>query len=266
MTTPPSLVLRGSGVTVLRFEGGAVNLGRATETHDIPLAAIELVRAEGRAVAIELTAPDGVEPTAYRVEDVSEVAATAFAEAVNASLPARTEPVDGSALVTTYTRTATPAPRVSRRTVLGIATAVPVLALDVFLGVAGRLEYALMFWLSAVVAAVGGFLVLTMSQGLYRMRYLPKHGITVVARFSHCTNNTRVYRYTDTEGISRTYTNNVGGQTVELSYDPRNPKVAVHQEGLYVRGMMSLMTLVGCGLACGGLYGIGWLVVTTLKG
>ncbi|MFE5713873.1 hypothetical protein ACFQ7J_24020 [Streptomyces sp. NPDC056501] len=265
MTASPSLVLRGSGAAVLRFEGGAVNLGRPGATHDIPLAAIELVHARGRTVAIELTAPDGVEPATYRVEDVSEAAATAFAEAVNTALPARTEAVDGSALVTTYTHAA-PAPRFPRRTALAIGAAVPVVGLDVFLGMAGRLEYALTFWPALLVVVTGAYLGFTMGQGLYRMWYLPKHGITVVAQFSHYTNNTKVYRYTDTGGASHTYSNNVGGQTVELSYDPRNPKVAVHQEGLYVRCMMVLMTFVACGIGGGGLYGVGWLVITTLTG
>ncbi|MET7755497.1 hypothetical protein ABZT27_12370 [Streptomyces sp. NPDC005389] len=50
-----------------------------------------------------------------------------------------------------------------------------------------------------------------------------------------------------------------------LSYDPRDPKTAIHTEGLYVRGMMTLMALVGCGLAGGGLFGIGWLVAETLR-
>ncbi|MGA5195918.1 hypothetical protein [Streptomyces exfoliatus] len=99
------------------------------------------------------------------------------------------------------------------------------------------------------MVVVGVFLAFTMGQGLYRMWYLPKHGVTVVARFSHHTNNTKVYRYTDTEGITHTYDNNVGGQTVELSYDPRDAKVAVHREGVYVRCMM---TLVGGGVVGGG--------------
>ncbi|MFB7589890.1 DUF3592 domain-containing protein [Streptomyces sp. NPDC056169] len=149
---------------------------------------------------------------------------------------------------------------------LATAAAAPVLALDVFLGVAGRFEYALMFWLGALVAVTGVFLVFTMSRDLYRMWHLPKHGITVVAQFSHVTNNTKVYRYTDTDGVSHTYDNNVGGQTVELSYDPRNPKAAVHQEGLYSRCMMMVMTLIGCGIGGGALYGIGRLVVTTVTG
>ncbi|MFE2554650.1 hypothetical protein ACFXGT_01210 [Streptomyces sp. NPDC059352] len=269
MTTTPSLVLRGSGAAVLRFEEGAVTLGRPGEDHHIPLAAIGRVRAEGRTVAIELTAPEGTEPTVCRVEDVSEAAVTAFADAVNTALPERTEAVDGSTLVTTHVLAA-PAPRsirVTRRKVIAIGAAVPLLALDVFLGVAGRMEYAIIFWLALLAVAAGGSMAFSMGRDLYRKWYLPRHGITVVATFSHHTyKHTRVYRYTDTNGISRTYKTPVGGSSFELSYDPRDPEVAVHPESVFVRCLTSLMLLVGCGLAGGGLYGIGWLVVTTLRG
>ncbi|MFD8205406.1 DUF3592 domain-containing protein [Streptomyces sp. NPDC059695] len=262
MTTAPSLVLRGSGDAVLRFEEGAVTLGRPDVGHHIPLAAIARARAEGRTVEMELRAPEGAEPTTYRVEDVSEAAATAFAEAVNGALPEADG--DGAALVTTWIPSA-PARRLAPWQVRALVAAVPVVALDVFLGVAGPLPYLFLFWPAALVVAVGVFLVHVTARGLYRMWHLPRHGITVVAEFSHHTNRTRVYRYTDTTGTAHTYDNSVGGERFEVAYDPRNPKVAVHREGLYVRGMMALMTLVGCGLTGGGLSGMGWLVVGAVR-
>ncbi|WP_225803540.1 DUF3592 domain-containing protein [Streptomyces sp. NK15101] len=260
MTTSPSLVLRGSGSAVLRFAGGAVTLGLPDKGHHIPLAAIAVVHARGRTVEVELTAPNGAEPVVYRVEDVSEAAATAFADSVNDALPEE-EAYDGAELVTTRAVEAA-APR---RWPLAIGAAVPVLALDVFLGAAGGARSAGLFWPALLVVAVGVLLVHVMGRGLYRMWHLPRHGITVVAEFSHHTNRTRVYRYTDTRGASHTYDHNVGGASVEVSYDPRDPKTAVHREGLYVRCMMALMTLVGCGAAGGGLYGIGWLVMDALR-
>lgn len=42
--------------------------------------------------------------------------------------------------------------------------------------------------------------------------------------------------------------------------------MVIHPEGPYVRGMMTLMALVGCGPAGGGLFGVGRLVVASLKG
>ncbi|MFF8377277.1 DUF3592 domain-containing protein [Streptomyces sp. NPDC015661] len=260
MTTSPSLVLRGSGDAVLRFEGTVVTLGRPGGGHRIPLAAIESVQAEGRAVEIELTGAG--DP--YRVEDVSEAAATAFVDAVTAALP-ETPVADGAGLVTTYAVPAPP-PRLARRQARALVAAVPVVALDVFVGAAGEWGYAGLFWPAFLVVAVGVFLVYVMGRDLYRMWHLPRHGITVAAEFSHYTNNTRVFTYTDATGTTHTYNNTVGGTRFEVSYDPRDPKVAIHPEGLYVRGMMALMTLVGCGLAGGGWFGIGWLVVEAVRG
>ncbi|MFJ5707772.1 hypothetical protein [Streptomyces sp. NPDC093105] len=108
MTATPSLVLRG-GESVLRFAGGPVTLRRPDKEHHIPLAAISFVHAEGRSVAIVLTASGADEPTIYRVADVDETGALAFADAVTAALPETPAP-DGAALVTTSTpRAAEPA-------------------------------------------------------------------------------------------------------------------------------------------------------------
>ncbi|WP_282695136.1 hypothetical protein [Streptomyces sp. CC208A] len=107
MTATPSLVLRG-GESVLHFAGGPVTLHRPDKEHHIPLAAISFVHAEGRSVAIVLTASGANEPTIYRVTEVSEAAALAFAEAVTAALPETPAP-DGAELVTTSAlRTAAP--------------------------------------------------------------------------------------------------------------------------------------------------------------
>ncbi|MFD4372078.1 hypothetical protein [Streptomyces sp. NPDC058486] len=101
MTATPSLVLRG-GESVLRFAGGPVTLHRPDKEHHIPLAAISFVHAEGRSLAIVLTASGANEPTIYRVTDVDETAALVFADAVTAALPAVPAP-DGPDLVTTTT-------------------------------------------------------------------------------------------------------------------------------------------------------------------
>ncbi|MEU3610511.1 hypothetical protein AB0E83_34500 [Streptomyces sp. NPDC035033] len=99
MTATPSLVLRG-GESVLHFAGGPVTLHRPDKEHRIPLAAISFVHAEGRSVAIVLTASGANEPTIYRVADADEAAALAFADAVTAALPEDPAP-DGAALVVT---------------------------------------------------------------------------------------------------------------------------------------------------------------------
>ncbi|MFF2776574.1 hypothetical protein ACFVU3_16865 [Streptomyces sp. NPDC058052] len=159
MTATPSLVLRG-GESVLRFAGGPVTLHRPDKEHHIPLAAISFVHAEGRSVAIVLTASGANEPTIYRVTDVSEDGALAFADAVTAALPEVPAP-DGAALVTTR---APRAPEPRRAPGKGIAAAVAAVAavLGVLLALnAPQGAYAPLFWLVPPVAAAGGFLACT---------------------------------------------------------------------------------------------------------
>ncbi|MFJ3501763.1 MULTISPECIES: hypothetical protein [unclassified Streptomyces] len=55
---------------------------------------MRIVRAEGRAVTIEIIGPAGSTPAVHRIGGVIEAAATVFADVVNASLPER---ADGSA-------------------------------------------------------------------------------------------------------------------------------------------------------------------------
>ncbi|GGY31601.1 hypothetical protein [Streptomyces omiyaensis] len=133
MTATPSLVLRG-GESVLRFAGGPVTLHRPDKEHHIPLAAISFVHAEGRSLAIVLTASGANEPTIYRVTDVDEAAALAFGEAVTAALPAEPAP-DGAELVTTRAPRA-PEPPAARGVAWGpvaaAVAAVLLIALAVF--------------------------------------------------------------------------------------------------------------------------------------
>ncbi|MFD6349257.1 hypothetical protein ACFWF9_31730 [Streptomyces roseolus] len=135
MTATPSLVLHG-GESVLHFAGGPVTLHRPDKEHHIPLAAISFVHAEGRSLAIVLTASGANEPTIYRVTGVDEAAALAFGEAVTAALPADPAP-DGAALVTTRAPGAPePAGAAGARGVpwkpLAVAAAVLLIALAVF--------------------------------------------------------------------------------------------------------------------------------------
>ncbi|MFF9144390.1 hypothetical protein ACF1BN_05985 [Streptomyces sp. NPDC014861] len=150
MTATPSLVLRG-GESVLRFAGGPVTLHRVDKEHHIPLAAISFVHAEGRSLAIVLTASGTNEPTIYRVTDVDEADALAFAEAVTAALPEAPAP-DGAELVTTRA----PEPPRTRRPAAAVV-ALPLVALGAFLALnAPRGPYAAVFWLLTLAAAAGG--------------------------------------------------------------------------------------------------------------
>ncbi|MFI8513845.1 hypothetical protein ACIGHB_22210 [Streptomyces sp. NPDC085460] len=133
-----------------------MTLHRPDKEHHIPLAAISFVHAEGRSVAIVLTASGANEPTIYRVTDVSETDALAFADAVTAALPEVPAP-DGAALVTT--RAPRPQPPRTRRPAVAAAVALPLVALGAFLALnAPRGAYAAALWLLALAAAGGGFL------------------------------------------------------------------------------------------------------------
>ncbi|MGW4999487.1 hypothetical protein ACWEP8_17620 [Streptomyces hydrogenans] len=98
-TTSPIPVLRGRAGTTLQAQDDVLVLSRRRKEKRIPLQAVRRVGAEGRALAVELTAPAGTTPVTYEVRGVSEVAATAFADAVTALLPEE-RAADGTALVT----------------------------------------------------------------------------------------------------------------------------------------------------------------------
>ncbi|MFB7354439.1 hypothetical protein [Streptomyces gardneri] len=80
-------------------------------------------------------------------------------------------------------------------------------------------------------ALLGAVIAWTVGGSLRESWYIPARGVTAVAEFSHSTHTTRVYGYT--AGNSHTYTGPVGGQHIELSYDPRDPATAIRPEGLY---------------------------------
>ncbi|MBC2908069.1 hypothetical protein [Streptomyces cupreus] len=93
----PIPVLQGRDGTVLSAEQEGLVLERSGEELTIPAEAIARVHAKARSVTVELRAPLGATPSVHRIEDVSEAAATAFADAVNALLPEPTEKTDGGA-------------------------------------------------------------------------------------------------------------------------------------------------------------------------
>ncbi|MFB7367683.1 hypothetical protein [Streptomyces hydrogenans] len=265
MTATPSLVLRG-GESVLRFAGGPVTLHRTDKEHHIPLAAISFVHAEGRSVAIVLTASGANEPTIYRVTDVSEAGALAFADAVTAALPPVPAP-DGAALVTTSPLRAAPEPGRARRWTVAAAVGVPLVALDALIALrAPRGEYALVFWLVVLFAGVGGLLARSAGREAYRQWHLPRHGITVVGRFAHHTNDRKVYRYTDADGVEHDHATRSGPDEIELAYDPRDPARAIRPETPYGRVMGVVATLVGAAMTAACLAAVVALVTVAVRG
>lgn len=251
--TSPIPVLRGSGGSVLQSDGDALVLRRSDEEARIPLAAVGLVRAEGRAVEVVLVAPEGTEAAVHRVDGVSGAAATAFAEAVNRSLPERTDgeaAVDGSSLVTVRTLTEDPGDTGVRRVKrAAIAVAALLLAVSVANGVlGGSVGIAVLVLLGGAVGAaitLFGVGAVWVHVELWR---LPRYGITVVAQ-KH-PEQYRTYIYTDTHGVSRTMYGKSSKPEIEVAYHPRNPRNAVvcPTRGKLIFDSLFALAILGFGL------------------
>ncbi|MFF8605747.1 hypothetical protein ACF06X_07390 [Streptomyces sp. NPDC015346] len=225
----PIPVLRGSGGVVLQAEEDDLVLTRGREETRIPLQAVRTVQAEGRAVAVELTAPAGSTPAVHRVGGVSEAAATMFADAVNASLPESAdesaEAADGSALVTVSTLTESDEDAWFRKFTFWAWTAgLLIVAMTVVIGILGPMEMAVLFLLvtpfGVGITAFGAGLL----SHMYDIWYLPRHGITVEAK-----RNGVSYVYTDMQGATHSRIDLLGrstAPTVQVAYRPGRPGVS----------------------------------------
>ncbi|OSZ56317.1 hypothetical protein OQI_33600 [Streptomyces pharetrae CZA14] len=218
-TTSPIPVLRGSGGTTLQAKEDALVLRRWRKEKRIPLQAVRQVRAEGRALAVELTAPAGTTPTVCRVRGVSAAAATMFADAVTACLPEERE-ADGAALVTEGTPAESEDEAYWRKLkicawVVGLVT----VGVAVAMAIVGSGILACVFLIGNPVTL--GIVVL----GLYGMRmpyyewYLPRYGITVEAVYR----GPRSYAYTDLHGVARTASVAGNAPTRRVAYHPDRP-------------------------------------------
>ncbi|MFE9821686.1 DUF3592 domain-containing protein [Streptomyces sp. NPDC005791] len=269
-TTPalPSLVLRGSSATA-RFGDGFDYVqweedGRVTR---IPLDAIEAVRSLDRSFQVVLTTAEADRrPAVYAVHDASTAAVTTFCAALQARLPERGDEglrVDGEDLITEV-----PAghPRTPSKRVLLVAVIAVFAVIDGAVAVLREPAWAIALPFLQLFASTGVFLALTLGRGLYEALRLPKHGITVMAELDHYTDSTKVYRYEDQDGGLHFYRDRTGGQQLELSYDPNNPSRASTRQSLYGQVMMALMSVVGLGMACGGLGITGYQLFIALRG
>jgi hypothetical protein len=224
---------------MLQFDDDALVLRRTSEEFRIPLRAIRRIRSDGRAVAVELTAPAGTAPAVHRVDDVSEAAVTLFADAVNAALAMRTEEadtVDGSALVTVRALTESPEERRKRRRkIWAIAVGLFHFALALAVGIHGEWSIALVILLVGPSFGAGSIAFGAMgADNVYRQWYLPRNGITVEAGRA---GNARVlggrfgtYVYTDLHGVSRSVYTRSSAPTVQVAYHPDKPHVAIVRE------------------------------------
>ncbi|GAA3368089.1 hypothetical protein GCM10020367_05040 [Streptomyces sannanensis] len=250
--TPSIPVLRGSKDTDLRALDEELILRRAHQEYHIPLAAIALVHAERRAVEVRLTAPTGTAPTVYRIEDVSEAAATAFAESVNAVLPPAAEgaaAVDGSTLVTTRTVEREPeTPREAfRRRVKWflVGSVLAIVAMSVLVSVVVHPVMMIFVWISGGVGFPFAGAVASLTPSLVERWRLPRHGITVTADYAHIAAEPSLYLYADLDGHTRTYFDTSGRLRIEISYDPRDPSKVVRADGKGRWGQTILLLMAG---------------------
>ncbi|MFE5296915.1 hypothetical protein [Streptomyces sp. NPDC056632] len=258
MTTASTPVLRGSGGAVLRHEDDALTLRRGdVETH-IPLRAVRDVVPEGRAVAVELRAPEGATPVVHRVEGVNGASADLFATAVGAALAGLPEPdpsLDGAALVTTRSlRTpGSPTPAISAgHKARGLAWA----ALALGPGLAAFIAMSVL----VVVNDEPGALVLSLLMGLVvivlnvlsgytadravQMSLLPRRGITVMAVRTSPYGKSGTYAFTDRDGTTHHYFRQAYASEIEISYHPDNPLTVVGVYPVFVRVLVALSSLV----------------------
>ncbi|MCX5390618.1 hypothetical protein [Streptomyces sp. NBC_00094] len=221
--TSPIPALQGPEGTFLRAEGQTLILRRAREEMHIPLRAIEHVRAEGRVVAVELTAPAGSTPSVQRFEGVDEAAAVVFADAVNAALPTEGKVDDGSKYIGGDRLGGDPhaakALRALKRGTLYATLAVVALCvLMVATGHAGAIILIIPFGFMAVGFLAGGSVP---AYGPYREGHLRRHGVTTVAE--RIPGEPNQFAYMDPTGLSRTVTSTAAAWTIDVAYDPQDP-------------------------------------------
>ncbi|MFF7098454.1 DUF3592 domain-containing protein [Streptomyces rubradiris] len=233
-TTATALVLRGKKRTALRLDGEVVVLRRSAEELRIPVEAIAEIRAEGRAVEIELLG--GTEPVVYRIAGVSAAGADAFGRAVGQLLPTPdddADPMEGLALVDVRPLSGRNRGWLSGRQLAAVAGALLYAGLVAAVGVAGggRRVAALLGGSGALYA--GGFFIYAGVRAQVEHWRLKRRGITVMAQFSHYTDRRLVYTYTTATGQSYTYqTTGRGTGPIEVTYDPARPNDARQVDGL----------------------------------
>ncbi|MEU2076162.1 hypothetical protein [Streptomyces sp. NPDC013489] len=250
MPINPSIpVVQGSGKSTLQYESEALLLTRRHDEVRIPLAAIAQLRAEGRSLTVELTAPAGATSYTHRIDGVSEASATMFAATVNAALPGtagRDTTADGTALVETRDRPVSRGRRKRRLVMWWLAAAVAVVVLlCVLIAVAGQPVGIVLFIPMGFVAAAG---VVVGGSGLaswHREWRLMRHGITTFA--AEVPGRPGQYLYVDPAGAIRHVFTWAGRVGVKVSYDPQDPgnvvlpRAALLRRGEFCFGLASVV-------------------------
>lgn len=252
--TSPIPVLHAGGETVALVENDVLIVRRPHEQTHIPLKAISRVLAEERSVTVELTAAPTTEKThVHRVWDVVDTdAAVAFADAVNAALPERTEEteaVDGADLVWGE-RLYQPSYRNWLRGVKRGALVATLVAIGacVLVGVMGSPAAMAVIipasFIGIPVLALGALL----AYDPVEERYLRKHGVRTAA--IRLQDQPGRYAYTDQGGSVRTVRHSIPTWSIEAAYDPRDPGrvLPLRSRGKRIRNAILVLFILGIGL------------------
>ncbi|MFB7451630.1 hypothetical protein [Streptomyces sp. NPDC056194] len=261
---PSTPVVQGAKKTSLRLDGDGVLLSTPHEEARIPLAAIERIRAEGRSVTVELTAPSGATRYAHRIAGASAAAAAMFADTVNAALPGtagRDTTADGTALVETRPVRLSRRARKLRRILWGSVGALGLLAAMCVLAALGGDPLAMIILIPAGLVSTAALAVgANALANWYREWRLTRHGITTFA--AEVPERPGMYLYTDPAGRIRHVFTFAGGIAVKVSYDPHDagnvvlPRVALFRRGEFCLGLFCALT---------GLAGFASLVAMTVQ-
>ncbi|MFB6820744.1 hypothetical protein ACFCXA_04025 [Streptomyces virginiae] len=250
-------VLHAGKETVALVENDALIVRRPHEQTHIPLKAISRVRAQGQSVTIELTAAPTTDVThVHRVWDVVDADGVAFADAVNAALPERTEEteaIDGADLVSGE-RLYQPSYRnwlrgMKRGALVATLVAIGACVLVGFTGSPAAMIFIIPFSFFAIpILAFGAFL----AYAPVEERYLRKHGVRTAA--VRLQDQPGLYAYTDPGGVVRTVRHSIPTWSVEAAYDPRDPGrvLALRTRGRRIRDAVLVAFILGVGLLFAG--------------
>jgi hypothetical protein len=247
-------VLHAGGETVVLVEDEVLIVRRPHEQTQIPLKAISRVHTEGQCVTIELTAAPTTDRThVHRVWDVVDTAAAAaFADAVNAALPERTEgeeAVDGADLVHGE-RLYQPSYRrwlrgVKRGTLIATLVAIGSCVLVGVMGSAAAMIFIIPFsFIGIPILALGAWLAYDAAEE----RYLRKHGVRTAA--IRLQDQPGRYAYTDPGGLVRTVQHSIPTWSIEAAYDPRDPGrvLPLRSRGKRIRNAVLVAFILAVGL------------------
>ncbi|MFF4079242.1 hypothetical protein ACFYZN_07530 [Streptomyces sp. NPDC001777] len=245
-------VLHARGEAVVFVENDVLTVRRPHEQTHIPLKAISRVLAEGQSVTIELiAAPTTDKAHVHRVRDVVD-AAVAFADAVNAALPGRTEEteaIDGADLVWGE-RLYQPSYRnwlrgIKRGALVAALVVIGSCVLVGFTGSPAAMTVIIPFgFFGTVILALGAFLAYIPVEE----RYLRKHGVRTAA--IRLQDQPGLYAYTDRGGLVRTVRHSVPTWSIEAAYDPHDSGrvLPLRSRGRRIRSAVLAACTLGIGL------------------